>query len=68
MIVVADSSKFGRKSLTLVSGLEAVDVFVSDSGLSPEWRETISAAGPRLIIADLPAESDDVAAPQTPGT
>ena len=66
VIVVADSSKFGRKSLTLVSGLEAVDVFVSDSGLSPDWRETISAAGPRLIIADLPPDADDAEAPQPP--
>ena len=68
VIVVADSSKFGRKSLTLVSGLEAVDVFVSDSGLSAAWRETISAAGPRLIIADLPEEADDDAAPQSSAT
>jgi len=68
VIVVADSSKFGRKSLTLVSGLEAVDVFVSDSGLSAAWRETITAAGPRLIIADLPEEADDDAAPPSTAT
>ena len=57
VVVVADSSKFGRKSLTLVSALDSVDVFVSDAGLSGDWREAITAAGGRLIIADVPAEA-----------
>jgi DeoR family fructose operon transcriptional repressor len=64
VIVVADSSKFGRKSLTLVSALEGIDVVVSDSGLSADWRETILAAGPTLIIADLPGEDGPDASPQ----
>ena len=51
VIVVADSSKFGRKSLTLVSGLDAIDVLVSDEGLSADWRETVTAAGAELLIA-----------------
>jgi len=54
VIVVADSSKFGRKSLTLVAPLEAIDLVVSDDGLSSSWRERIAAAGPRLIVT--PAE------------
>jgi DeoR family fructose operon transcriptional repressor len=51
VIVVADSSKFGRKSLTLVAPLEAIDLVVSDEGLSAPWRERIAAAGPRLVVA-----------------
>jgi DeoR/GlpR family transcriptional regulator of sugar metabolism len=54
VIVVADSSKFGRKSLTLVSGLDAIDVFVSDDALSDPWRKTIAAAGAELLIAAVP--------------
>ncbi len=50
VIVVADSSKFGRKSLTLVAPLEAIDLVVSDEGLSAAWRERIAAAGPRLVV------------------
>ncbi len=51
VIVVADSSKFGRKSLTLVAPLDAIDLVVSDSGLSQSWHERITGAGPRLIVA-----------------
>jgi DeoR/GlpR family transcriptional regulator of sugar metabolism len=59
VIVVADSSKFGRKSLTLVSGLSSINVFVSDDGLSPAWREAIAKAGAELLVAQVP-EADAV--------
>jgi len=52
VIVVADSSKFGRRSLTLVSGLDAVDLFVSDSALSDPWPQRIEAAGASLLVAE----------------
>jgi DeoR family fructose operon transcriptional repressor len=51
VMVVADSSKFGRKSLTLVSGLEAIDIVVSDDGLTQRWRDTLTAAEADLRIA-----------------
>jgi DeoR/GlpR family transcriptional regulator of sugar metabolism len=54
VIVVADSSKFGRKSLTLVSGLDAIDVFVSDDALADAWKKTIAAAGAELAIVTVP--------------
>jgi DeoR/GlpR family transcriptional regulator of sugar metabolism len=50
-IVVADSSKFGRKSLTLVAGLDAVNAVVSDDGLSAAWRDFVTRSGPQLLIA-----------------
>ena len=31
-------------------------IVVSDKGLSDEWQQTIIDAGPRLILADTPAE------------
>ncbi len=59
VIVVADSSKFGQKSLTLVSALDMINVFVSDDGLSEAWRQRIAKAGARLIIAPVPATDAD---------
>jgi len=60
VIVVADSSKFGQRSLTLVSGLGAVNVYISDEGLPRRWRETIANAGAELVIAQV---SEDDARP-----
>jgi DeoR/GlpR family transcriptional regulator of sugar metabolism len=59
VIVVADSSKFGRKSLTLVAALSEIDVVVSDDGLGDDWRTTITAASTDLLIAPVPEESAD---------
>jgi DeoR/GlpR family transcriptional regulator of sugar metabolism len=59
VIVVADSSKFGRKSLTLVAPLGDIDAFVSDDGLADGWRARIAAAGSELVIATVPQESAD---------
>jgi DeoR/GlpR family transcriptional regulator of sugar metabolism len=59
VVVVADSSKFGRKSLTLVAPLSEIDAFVSDDGLTDDWKARISAAGSELIIAVIPPEADD---------
>ncbi len=55
VVVVADSSKFGHRSLTLVSPLEEIDVFVSDDGLDRAWRDAIAAADATLVVAAMPA-------------
>jgi DeoR family fructose operon transcriptional repressor len=60
-IVVADSSKFGRRSLTLVSPLDAVDVYVSDDSLADAWRQRIAAAGAELLIAEVPEAAETAA-------
>ena len=52
VFVVADSSKFGRKSLTFVSGLDSIDLLVSDTGLSSDWRQRIASAGVDLVVVD----------------
>ena len=66
VIVVADSSKFGRKSLTLVSGLDGIDVVVSDDGLSPRWRQGVADAGCELVIAEV-AATDSASIPHATG-
>jgi DeoR/GlpR family transcriptional regulator of sugar metabolism len=64
VIVVADSSKFGQRSLTLVSSLAEIDVFVSDGGLTQSWRDAIAAAGSRFVVAAMPeAAAEDSPVP-----
>jgi len=54
VIVVADSSKFGRRSLTHLCPLGAVSCLVVDSGITQEWVERLSAAGVKLLVAGGP--------------
>lgn len=58
VIVVADSSKFGRKSLTLVAALAEIDLVISDGDLSARWQQEITAAGPKLLLADVAEEPE----------
>jgi len=65
VMVVADSSKFGRKSLTLVSGLESIDIFVSDDGLPQRWHDVIAAATAQLLIAGTTELTESPPGPPT---
>ncbi len=51
VIVVADSTKFGRQSLAHLCPLNAANVLVVDDQLSNEWQEKIAEAGVELIVA-----------------
>lgn len=51
VIVVADSTKFGRRSLTHLCGLDGADWLVVDEKLSAQWQRTIAAAGVKLLLA-----------------
>jgi DeoR family transcriptional regulator, fructose operon transcriptional repressor len=57
VIVVADSSKFGRQSLAHLCPLGAVGCVVTDDALAPAWREKLSAAGARLVVASARLET-----------
>jgi DeoR/GlpR family transcriptional regulator of sugar metabolism len=52
VIVVADSTKFGRQSLALLSDLGGIDHLVVDEGIANPWREKIQNAGVKLIVAN----------------
>lgn len=52
VIVVADSTKFGRQSLGHVCPLKEIDLLVADDGISKDWQSKIVAAGVRLMIAE----------------
>ncbi len=49
--VVADTSKWGVVGLSTIAGLEEVDVVVSDEGLEPDARRTLSDTCGRLVLA-----------------
>ncbi|NQU25771.1 MAG: DeoR/GlpR transcriptional regulator [Candidatus Nealsonbacteria bacterium] len=51
VIVVADSSKFGRQSLTHVCPLAEIDHLVVDHGITEDWKEKVVTAGVNLLIA-----------------
>ncbi len=51
VIVVADSSKFGRQSLTHVCPLTEIDHLVVDHGITDDWKKNVLAAGVDLLIA-----------------
>jgi DeoR family transcriptional regulator, fructose operon transcriptional repressor len=53
VIVVADSSKFGRQSLTHLCPLAEVDHIVVDDRIASEWKEKIAAAGVKLHVAAI---------------
>ena len=53
VIVVADSSKFGRKALARICGWDQVDRLVTDDRLAPEWRERMRRPGTEVILAPI---------------
>jgi DeoR family transcriptional regulator, fructose operon transcriptional repressor len=50
VIVVVDSTKFGRQSLTHLCALDAVQHLVVDDGITTEWRDKVTAAGVDLVV------------------
>ncbi|QEG38693.1 DeoR/GlpR family DNA-binding transcription regulator [Roseimaritima ulvae] len=51
-VVIADSSKFGRASLSRLCGLGEVHTVVTDQKLSDTWRQRLLDAGPQLISSE----------------
>lgn len=52
--LVADSSKFGQRALVHLCALQAVDLVVTDDGVSEDWRRILSDEGVSLEIANMP--------------
>lgn len=51
VVVVSDSSKFGRSALAHLCALTEVHRFVVDAGITPEWKERLQRAGVEVTIA-----------------
>jgi len=50
-IVLADSSKFGRRSLGVIGKIDEANIIITDDGANPELVEKLKARGPEVIIA-----------------
>lgn len=50
VILVADSSKIGRRSLSALGGIDLIDIFVTDSGIDDQHRKDFEAAGIRVMV------------------
>jgi DeoR family fructose operon transcriptional repressor len=48
-VLLTDSSKFGRKSLTRVCGLGEVERVITDAGIDAAWREQL---GSQLVVVE----------------
>jgi DeoR family transcriptional regulator of aga operon len=51
VILVADSSKFLRKSLALICPINRIDVVVTDEGISNEDKKILEDSGVKVLIA-----------------
>lgn len=51
IILVADSSKFSKRSMTRIASFSEIDIVISDTGLPQEMQEKIRALGCRLVLA-----------------
>jgi DeoR family transcriptional regulator of aga operon len=49
--VVADSSKIGRRSLTLIAPIDRIHQLVTDSSVRPEDRKALEGRGIEVLIA-----------------
>jgi DeoR family deoxyribose operon repressor len=58
IIVVADSSKFGKISVAHFAGLGEVHTVITDEGISAEYRKILEEMGIELIIAGQAAPDD----------
>ena len=50
-IVLADSSKFGRRGFAKIGDLEEIDLIITDSDISPKNEKRIHDLGIDLVIA-----------------
>jgi len=57
VIVVADSSKLGRRSLTHLCGLGDAQHLVVDDAIPDPWKQKITAAGVEVVVAETTAQA-----------
>ena len=50
-IVLADSTKFGRRGFAKIADIDAVDLIITDAGIAPKTIKKIEDLGIELIIA-----------------
>ncbi len=65
VILVVDSSKFGRAALARIGELSEADYLICDEGLEPRWREMVRSAGVTLTLAPMALDSEPSAEDDT---
>ena len=50
IIILADSSKFGRKGFGRICGLEDVDQIITDSGIEDSYRDKLIELGIDILV------------------
>jgi DeoR family fructose operon transcriptional repressor len=58
VIVVADSTKFGHRSLSQLCELADIDVLVTDNEITAEWKERFAAAEVRVVVAEATGDRE----------
>ena len=53
-IVLADSSKFGRRGFSKICNMSDIDRVITDSGISPKMLEAIEEQGVKVTVVPLP--------------
>lgn len=51
IILVADASKFSKRSMVRIAAFSEIDIVISDSGLRPEVQDKVRGFGCNLILA-----------------
>lgn len=51
VVVVTDSSKLGHSALAHLCALPQVHQIVVDSGITPQWKQTLEDAGVKVLVA-----------------
>ncbi len=52
VILMADSSKFGRKSPNIVCGLERVDKLITDADIDPEFQRALEIKALKSLLLE----------------
>jgi DeoR/GlpR family transcriptional regulator of sugar metabolism len=50
VVAATDSSKFGRRSLSVIAPLSSLHKIVTDNGVAPETLETLRGLGLEVIV------------------
>lgn len=53
-IVLADSSKFGRRGFSKICDLSDIDIVITDSGISPKMLEAMAEQGVKVTVVPSP--------------
>ena len=55
-VILADSSKFGRRGFGKICNIEDIDIIITDSGIQESLKNKIEDLGTQVIIADSKQE------------